>query len=62
MPGISAYVGSDITAGILSSGFVEDSGNVLLVDIGTNGEMALKSGDRIFAALPRQVRHSKEAT
>lgn len=48
MPGISAYVGSDITAGILSSGFVEDSGNVLLVDIGTNGEMALKRGDRIF--------------
>ena len=49
MPGISAYVGSDITADILSSGFVEDSGNVLLVDIGTNGEMALKSGGRIFA-------------
>ncbi len=49
MPGISAYVGSDITAGILSSGFVEDSGNVLLVDIGTNGEMALKRGDKIFA-------------
>lgn len=42
---ISAFVGSDITCSILSSGLLEqsgDGGNVsLMIDIGTNGEMAV---------------------
>ena len=41
MPGISSYVGSDITAGILSSGMLNSENYSLLLDLGTNGEMAL---------------------
>lgn len=39
-PCISAYVGADITCAILSSG-IKKHKTALLVDIGTNGEMAL---------------------
>ncbi|MDR1302976.1 MAG: ASKHA domain-containing protein [Treponema sp.] len=41
LPGISTYVGADITAGILCSNLYRSSEPVLLLDIGTNGEMAL---------------------
>lgn len=44
---ISAYVGADITCSILASGITRRSENVLLVDIGTNGEMALRTADRL---------------
>ncbi len=46
-PCISAYVGADITCSILASGLLSQPGCVLLVDAGTNGEMALKT-DRGF--------------
>ncbi len=46
LPGISAYVGSDIVAGIYECGF--DDELTLLVDLGTNGEMALGTSERIF--------------
>ena len=48
MPSISAFVGADITAAILSSGMTEHPENTLLVDIGTNGEMALFSQGRLL--------------
>ena len=41
---ISAFVGADITCSILASGMLERSGASLLLDIGTNGEMALFDG------------------
>lgn len=41
VPGISAYVGSDISAGILSSGMIDSQKYSLLLDLGTNGEIAL---------------------
>lgn len=41
MPGISAFVGADITAGILALSMQEEEMPVLLLDLGTNGEMAL---------------------
>ncbi|MBQ6808063.1 MAG: DUF4445 domain-containing protein [Firmicutes bacterium] len=41
LPAISAYVGGDITAGLLVSGIRELPGCSLFLDIGTNGEMAL---------------------
>lgn len=47
-PGISAYVGSDISAGILSSNICEKEKYSLLLDIGTNGEMALGNKDKVF--------------
>ncbi len=42
---ISSYVGADITCSILASGIMSRPGTVLLVDIGTNGEMALRTPD-----------------
>jgi uncharacterized 2Fe-2S/4Fe-4S cluster protein (DUF4445 family) len=41
LPSISAFVGADITAGIAVTGMTESDKTSLLVDIGTNGEMAL---------------------
>ncbi len=40
-PSVAGYVGGDITAGILASGAGSAEQPVLLLDIGTNGEMAL---------------------
>ncbi len=42
-PAIGAYVGGDITAGILASGMDRDSRTRLFVDIGTNCEIVLGS-------------------
>ncbi len=41
LPSLSAYVGADITSGIVASGMHKRNSNDLLLDIGTNGEMAL---------------------
>ncbi len=40
-PIISAYVGADITSGVLASQLHEKNGITLFVDIGTNGEMVI---------------------
>lgn len=48
-PIFSAYVGADITSGILSTRLAQQPGVVLLVDIGTNGEMALSVDGRLTA-------------
>lgn len=45
LPGVSAYVGADTVAAILSSGMYEDEEISLLVDIGTNGEIVLGCRD-----------------
>jgi len=44
-PAISAYVGGDITAGMLASKLDETSEPTVYLDIGTNGEIAMKKGD-----------------
>jgi uncharacterized 2Fe-2S/4Fe-4S cluster protein (DUF4445 family) len=49
LPGIAAYVGADITAGVHASGMVFDATPSLLVDIGTNGEIVLQAGGRLHA-------------
>jgi uncharacterized 2Fe-2S/4Fe-4S cluster protein (DUF4445 family) len=41
-PAISAYVGGDVTAGLLAAGFEEISEPAIYLDIGTNGEIVLK--------------------
>ena len=47
--GISAFVGADILAGLYACGLDRPvSAPQLLVDIGTNGEMALVTPDRIY--------------
>jgi uncharacterized 2Fe-2S/4Fe-4S cluster protein (DUF4445 family) len=48
-PIISAYVGADITSGILAAKLYERQGATLFVDIGTNGEMALAVDGRMTA-------------
>jgi uncharacterized 2Fe-2S/4Fe-4S cluster protein (DUF4445 family) len=48
-PIMSAYVGPDITSGILSTRLAEQPGVVLLVDIGTNGEIVLAVDGRLTA-------------
>jgi uncharacterized 2Fe-2S/4Fe-4S cluster protein (DUF4445 family) len=48
LPSAAAYIGSDITAGILASGLAYDDGPGLLVDVGTNGEIILKAGGHIL--------------
>jgi uncharacterized 2Fe-2S/4Fe-4S cluster protein (DUF4445 family) len=47
VPWVSAYVGGDITAGYLACCAGTDE-TALLIDMGTNGEMMLWSGDRIW--------------
>lgn len=48
-PGISAFVGGDITAGLyyLLKNQIKKETN-LLIDLGTNGEMVLTDGNRLF--------------
>ncbi len=41
LPGISGYVGADITAGVLSSGMCSGDKLTLFIDVGTNGEIVL---------------------
>jgi uncharacterized 2Fe-2S/4Fe-4S cluster protein (DUF4445 family) len=48
LPSISAYVGADIVAGLASIGPSDIYRNYLFMDIGTNGELALVTGDRIW--------------
>ncbi len=47
-PSLAAFVGGDISAGILSVGLHRKRKLSLLLDIGTNGEMALGSSKGIF--------------
>jgi uncharacterized 2Fe-2S/4Fe-4S cluster protein (DUF4445 family) len=49
LPGIAAYVGADIAAGIQATGMAFDESPSMLVDIGTNGEIVLQSGGRLTA-------------
>lgn len=48
LPGISTYVGGDIVSGLYACGFDKTDEICLLVDLGTNGEMALGNKDKIL--------------
>lgn len=49
-PGFSTYVGGDITAGLYACGMEQSRDVRLLVDLGTNGEMALGSREKLIIA------------
>ncbi len=49
-PCVSAFVGADITAGILASRMTEQQETSMLVDLGTNGEIAYFDGKKIHTA------------
>jgi uncharacterized 2Fe-2S/4Fe-4S cluster protein (DUF4445 family) len=50
LPGISGFVGADITAGIIFGGIPGGGAYDLLIDLGTNGEMALYNNERIIVS------------
>ena len=49
VPGISGWVGGDLTAGILATGLHEMDGLGMLIDIGTNGEIIIGNKDWLMA-------------
>ena len=49
LPGISAFVGADIAAGMLACRMDEEEKPSLLLDLGTNGEMVLALEDKMIA-------------
>lgn len=49
LPGVSGYIGADIVAGVNVCGLAHNPGNVLFLDIGTNGEIVLSTGDSLYA-------------
>lgn len=49
LPAVSAYIGADTVAAVLSTGMAIDEGVSLLIDIGTNGEMVLGSRSSLTA-------------
>lgn len=48
-PGMSAFVGGDITAGVHACRMAQSKEITLLIDLGTNGEMALGNSERRLA-------------
>lgn len=48
LPGPAAYVGADLAAGMVATGLLYDDGPVLLVDVGTNGEIIAKVDHRLI--------------
>lgn len=47
LPAVSAFAGADVVAGAAVCDLINRKGNVLLVDIGTNGEMVLARDGRL---------------
>ncbi len=50
LPSIGSFVGSDILAGILSTRIHESEKFIALIDLGTNGEIAVGNKDKIIVA------------
>lgn len=47
LPGCSAYVGADLSAGLIAGHLLNAPAPSILLDIGTNGEMILNLGDHL---------------
>lgn len=50
LPGISAFLGADVTAGLLATRLAERRSPALFVDLGTNGELVLRTPERLVGA------------
>lgn len=48
LPSVSGYVGADIVAGAYVCGLQKEMEKVLFIDIGTNGEMVLANGGKLW--------------
>ena len=49
LPHVSAYIGADIVAGVNVCDLQKKDGNVLFIDIGTNGELVLLSNGKMLS-------------
>jgi uncharacterized 2Fe-2S/4Fe-4S cluster protein (DUF4445 family) len=49
IPGISSYIGGDVSAGVVSCGLDQEQDLSILIDIGTNGEIVLGNKDFLVA-------------
>ena len=49
LPGVASYVGSDISAGVVSSGMSTAEELTLFLDVGTNGETVLGTRDWLLS-------------
>lgn len=49
MPGVSAFIGGDVVSGLYTLGFRDKKEISMLIDLGTNAEMAIGNQDRILA-------------
>ena len=49
LPAVAGYVGADTVAAMLATGMKEDGPATLMIDIGTNGEIALAAGSALYA-------------
>lgn len=50
LPGISAFVGGDIVAGLLACNFDKADKPCLFIDLGTNGELALGNSEKLLVS------------
>lgn len=50
LPGASAFIGSDVIAGMLATGIAERVAPTLLIDLGTNGEIVLAARGELIGA------------
>ena len=48
MPSVASYVGGDITSDIVDCGIDKDIGLTLMIDVGTNGEVAMGNSDMML--------------
>jgi len=50
LPNVAGFVGADAVAAAVAAGLDQPGPPLALVDIGTNGEVVLRSGEEVFAA------------
>ncbi len=49
LPGVSAFIGSDITAGLVATGLAEREAPAVFADLGTNGEIVVRTREGVVA-------------
>jgi len=49
LPSISSFIGADIVSGLYASGICDFDKNILYMDIGTNGEIVLRTNDKMYS-------------
>lgn len=50
VPAVGAFTGGDLTAAMIAASFDDPGPVALLLDVGTNAEIALRAGERVYVA------------